>query len=70
MIDKEYIVNIEGIGLSIIDSIPSELLYVTLEKIDYTYTNSDMFRKWNGKIDNVQVMSTLFSSNHDVNGMD
>jgi len=55
ILDKEYIVHMEGIGISIIDSSPAELLYLSMEKLEFAYTNSDVFQKWGGKIETIQI---------------
>jgi len=55
IIHNEYIMYMEGIGLSVIDSVPSEILFLVLEKLEFAYTDSDAFKKWGGKIENVQM---------------
>eukprot|EP01117_Protostelium_nocturnum_P009173 TRINITY_DN3284_c0_g1_i3.p1 TRINITY_DN3284_c0_g1~~TRINITY_DN3284_c0_g1_i3.p1 ORF type:complete len:3093 (+),score=888.87 TRINITY_DN3284_c0_g1_i3:80-9358(+) len=55
IIRKEFIISLSGIGISIIDSTPSELLYITIDKIDVDYTDSDIFQKYEGKVGSMQI---------------
>jgi vacuolar protein sorting-associated protein 13D len=63
VIALEFSANIRGIGVSIINATPKELLYVTVEKISATYSNSNLNQALELQVGKMQIDNQQFEGN-------
>jgi hypothetical protein len=63
VIGLDFSANLRGFGLSVINSSPKELLYVTVEKISVAYSNSNLNQAMELKVGKMQIDNQQYDGN-------
>jgi len=59
IVSQEMLLVLEGIGISIIDQMPQEVMYISFDKINIEYSNSNLDQKLEATIKSVQIDNQL-----------
>jgi len=61
-----YVVSLDGIGVSFVNEIPEELLFLTVQKIELEYGTSNLNTKMEFRIGFLQLDNQILSTNHPI----